>query len=826
MKRLIVGLALLMMAGHASAQALLTGQISDRQGEAMPSASVVVLETKQGTAANENGVYRFENLQPGEYTLEVSFVGYKDEKRKIKIQEGIAKAILHVQMTKQIFELTSLTIKATRAAENSPFTYANLAKEKIQEKNLGQDVPFLLRWTPSAVVTSDAGTGFGYTSIRIRGTDPTRINVTINGIPLNDSESQAVFWVDLPDIASSVDDIQIQRGVGTSTNGAGAFGASINMNTGNLHKEAYATFSGTGGSFDTWKATAQFGSGLINKKFTLDGRLSRTTSDGYIERGRADLKSFFLSGAYVGKNSLLRLNVFSGQEVTYQSWCGVPAQYLGDPKLRTFNPCGTEKPGLPHDNEVDDYTQTHYQLLYNHQLDRNWNVNLAAHYTKGSGFFEQYKADQDFADYLLENVTIGNDTITKTDLIRRRWLDNDFYGGIWSLNYIRTDNRLQLTFGGAWNKYLGGHFGKVIWAEFASNGTIGHRYYNGDATKKDFNVFGKASYQLTPFLTAFADLQYRRVNYSTEGTGNDLRAYSVRDDLNFFNPKAGLFYALNDNSQLYASFAVANREPNRDDYVDAPNGVKPKSERLYNTEIGFRQKWKKAALNVNFYHMQYKDQLVLTGQINDVGAPIKTNVPDSYRLGVEIVGGMEVTPHISLQGNATFSRNKVKAFTEFIDTYDANYGWLGQEKFRHENTDLSFSPDLIVGGELKYEVFKRKQRAEKQNLSFSLSGKHVGSQFIDNTSDGNAKLAAYFFSDFQIRYGLRTKLFKEISLTFMVRNVFDEQYAANAWLYRFNFPGDASSYPNVLKGGGPTHNMIGYYPQAGRNFLAGLEVKF
>lgn len=860
-----------MLSGILYSQTLLTGQITDENGEPLPGASVILLETRKGVSANETGIYKMENLAPGAYTVEVSFVGYQKVQRVTKVVAGFDKAILHVQLKHKIVTLNEMTVSATRAGLNSPFTYSTIKKEALEKQNMGQDVPFLLRWSPSAVVTSDAGAGFGYTGIRIRGTDPTRINVTINGVPLNDSESQGVFWVDLPDFASSVEDVQIQRGVGTSTNGAGAFGASINMNTSQINKESYASLSSAIGSFNTQRANLQFGTGLLNDKFTLDGRFSRTTSDGYIDRADVDLKSFYFSGAYVGEKSVFRLNVFSGTEVTYQAWNGVPAQFIDRADKRTFNVSGIEKGPLdPHDNEVDDYTQTHYQALLNHQFSRNLDINLAVHYTKGKGFFEQYKAQEAFGDYGLEDIhlntgfadldinvdsllnfynderiSVSLDTLSffleappwidtlyqvtykydKTDLIRRRWLDNDFYGATWSLNYIKNDNRLQMTLGGAWNKYIGDHFGEILWADILPEGIEpNHRYYSSTGEKTDFNVFAKFRYNISPYLNVFTDLQYRKVDYIIEGTDNDLRDISMEDNLTFLNPKIGLSYQLTDRSNLYASFAVANREPNRNDYTDAPIDQRPKHETLYNTEIGFRQNWKKAAVSVNFYHMLYQDQLVLTGQINDVGAAIRTNVPDSYRAGIELVGGFDITKKLSLSANATYSQNKIKSFTEYRDNWDT---W-GQEIIEHGETDIAFSPNVIVGTDLTYDFFKGNRQQSNTHLSISLLNKYVSQQFIDNTSNENTIIDPYFFSDLRIRVAIGKKFLKEASLTFLVRNLFDSRYETNAWTYRFVSAGyDPTSFDKYARAEGDgTYNLTGYYPQAGRNYLLGLTFKF
>lgn len=737
----------------------------------------------------------------------VSYIGYRTEIIPLDLSSSDSKDVtLNIQLRKQATILQELTITATRADAKTPMTYTNLKAEDLQANNLGQDVPYLLRWTPSTVVTSDAGAGVGYTGIRIRGTDPTRINVTINGIPLNDAESQGTYWVDLPDFMSSTNDVQIQRGVGTSTNGAGAFGATINLNTSTRHDEPYLRTNASIGSFNTLKGNVQFGTGLLQDRFSLDGRLSRIGSDGYIDRARADLDSWYLSGAYYGNKNVLRFNAFSGHEVTYQAWNGVPPDLVDDPSTRTFNSAGTEKAGEPYDNEVDDYRQTHYQLLFDQQISGNLDLSLALHYTQGEGFFEQYKADESLEDYGLEPAG----EITTTDLIRRRWLDNDFYGTVYALRYTSDDNRLTTTLGGGYHIYDGRHFGEIIWARYASNSEIRDHYYDNDAKKTDFNVYGKVNYELLNGLNAYVDLQMRRVDYEFLGINSQGVAVPAGDNLSFFNPKAGLFYQFNPHSEAYASFAVANREPNRNDYTENPIGRWPKPERLYNTELGWRYRWDKAAFGANFYRMDYKDQLVLNGQINDVGEYMRINVPESHRMGVELIGGLQLSPRLDVNANLTLSRNKVSRYTEYLDTYDVDFNWLEQQTIERTDADLAFSPDVIAGGDIGFKILPE---SGKHHLDLNLMGKYVGRQFIDNTSDKNNQLNAYWFSDLRLQYRWETGFFKSVGLTFLVQNVFDQLYETNGWSYRYKYDG-------------ATYVDQGLYPQAGRNFLLGLTVDF
>lgn len=527
------------------------------------------------------------------------------------------------------------------------------------------------------------------------------------------------------------------------------------------------------------------------------------------------MEAYYLSGAYIGKNNSLRANIFSGKEITYQAWNGVPAQYVNDDELRKFNISGMEKSMVdPHDNEVDDYTQTHYQLLFTQALNRNWNFNLNGHYTRGYGFFEQYKSNENLIDdYGLINCDTCN---SETDLIRRRWLDNDFYGGVWSLNYSSNGQNMQTTFGGAWNQYKGDHYGEIIWAEHMPGLEQNEQYYFGTGDKTDFNIYGKTLYNLSSNLIGFVDLQYRKVNYKITGTDNDLRATNVNVDYNFFNPKFGFTYLMSSKFSTYASFAVANREPNRSDFTDAAPEVEPMSERLYNTEAGINFRNKKGIFGINVYHMLYKDQLALTGNINDVGGAIRENIADSYRLGIELSGNIYLNEKINIESNATFSKNKIKNFTEYIDNWDT---WK-QEVVRHGTTDLAFSPELIAFAGLNYDLFK--------GLSLSLSGKHVGKQFIDNTSNKNTMLDAYTVGNFQVRYELNPTFAESISFNLMVNNIFDKKYAANAWTYRYVSEGyDARpDDPYARSEGNGIYNLTGFYPQAGRHFLLGMTVEF
>lgn len=771
------------------AQLSISGKIVDTDGKTpLSGANVVLVGAVRGTQSNAQGIYKISNLKKGTYTIKVSFVGFEKEEQVIELQKN---TVLNFSLNKSTFAADEVVVNATRANAKSAIAFTDVSKEDLQKQNLGQDIPQLLNFTPSLVSTSDAGAGVGYTGVRIRGTDATRINVTINGIPLNDAESQGTYWVNTPDLSSSVSSVQIQRGVGTSTNGAGAFGASINISTNEFRKQAYAEINSSYGSFNTLKNTVLVGSGLINDKFTFDARLSKITSDGYVDRASSDLKSFYLSGAYFGKKSFVRLNVFSGKEKTYQSWWGVP-EYLV-PTNRTYN-------YYTYPNQTDNYQQDHYQLLSSHRLSNAWTFNLNFHYTYGRGYYEEYKEQASLANYGLDSIVIGTKSIKKTDLVRRKWLDNDFYGTTFSFDY-QGSKKLTANIGGALNEYDGRNFGEVIWATYASNGKLGDRYYNGNSKKIDFNLYGKVFYQLTEKLNAFADLQVRTINYEIKGTDDNRLNIGQKVDYQFFNPKLGFSYQISSNSSAYASYSVGNKEPSRSDFVDNV-GKTPKSEKLNDFEVGYKTQKGKAAISFNGYFMNYQNQLVLTGKLNDVGTPIRVNVPESYRLGIEIQAGIQLNRALKVNANATFSQNKINNFTESIFNYDT---YTEELKPTLSKTDIAFSPNVIVGSQILFTPLK--------NLEFALLTKHVGKQYLDNTSNENRKLDGYFTNDIRAIYTLKTKALREINFSLLVNNVFNTLYSSNG--YTFSYISEGTTY---------TENY--YYPQAGTNVLAGISLKF
>ncbi|MCB9256532.1 MAG: TonB-dependent receptor [Chitinophagales bacterium] len=774
---------------NLSAQITLSGRVIDKETtQALKDCILYVDGELKPYFSTENGVISI--------PLEVG-------SRSVKIvKQGYDNLVLNIDINKDqymVFELYPLgtspedksiykslftdevIVQAIRANASTPGAAVILNDEDLAQENLGQDLPYLLEQETSVVVTSDAGNGIGYTSMRIRGTDMSRINFTINGIPYNDPESQAVYLVDVPDLASSLSDLQIQRGVGTSTNGAAAFGASVNMNTNKKNAKPYLEFNNAFGSFASIKNTLKLGTGLINNHFTFDARASHLRSNGYIDRANTKLWSYYLSGAYYGDKTIIRLNHFSGKETTYQAWNGVDAATLES--NRTYNISGTDYgyKEQPYENEVDNYKQDHYQLFVSQQIKDNWNANIGLFYTRGKGYYEQYKVESSLSNYNLNDVILGGDTISSSDLIRRRWLDNHFYGATYSLNYKKI-NKLDLSFGGSWNQYDGLHYGEIIWAQFASNSAINQRYYENNGQKTDFNLFAKAELYASEKFLVFADLQYRRVSYNVSGVDND-QLYIFHDvDYNFVNPKFGLSYLVNNKSKLYTSFSIANKEPARTDFVD--NVVEPKQETLYDLELGYNYQSKVWKLQANYYYMHYFNQLVLDGRLNDVGSALRTNVGSSFRTGVELSANLNILKLASLSANATWSVNEIKSFQ------DEN----GQI---HDKTKIAYSPQWIGAAQLKVYPIR--------DFTFALINKFVGQQFLDNTSNTALSLDRYTQTDIRLSYLKHTKILKDIEFSLLLNNIANKKIVSNGYVYA----GEAY-----------------YFPQARFNFMFGVNLKF
>jgi len=762
----------------------ISGKIIDAQTNE-PVAQATIKCNTIVVAANEKGVFSFgKSFVNAKYNLVVTSVGYTSIQQAIIVKDK--NVDVEIKLQKCETHLQDLEVSSIKANDNAPFAKTNLNKKEIAALNIGQDIPFILNQTPSVVINSDAGNGVGYTGIRIRGTDATRINVTLNGIPYNDAESQGSYFVNLPDMASSLYAIQVQRGVGTSSNGTGAFGATINLSTNEYNEKAYAELNNTFGSFNTWKHTVKAGTGLMNNHFTVDARLSQVKSDGYIDRASSNLQSAALSAAYYNKTASLRFNFFSGKEKTYQAWNGIDAATLTTNP--TYNSSGTDKSGSPYDNETDNYTQKHYQLFYNQEINSSLSFNVAAFYTKGIGYYENYNKKQAYADYGL----IGS--LDTANLIKQQWLDNDFYGQIFSVQYKKNKN--MLTVGGSWTDYIGGHYGQVIWAA-AGGFEPNQKYYDVNAKKFERSFYAKMQHSISNTLSVFADAQYRFVEHDMPGFKAN-PTLLVNRKFNFINPKLGFTYNKK-GWQTYISYAMANKEPNRDDFESGLTN-QPKEEKLHDFELGVETKKKNYSFAATAYYMLYKDQLVLTGKINDVGAFTRTNVANSYRAGVELQGSYFFTKWLNITTNITFSKNKIKEFSEFADDYDNG----GQVEIKHNNTDITLSPNVISSNQVNFIINK--------NIGISLVGKYVGKQYLDNTENEGRVLNSYYTQDIKASIKIPNKLFKETVLMASLNNVFNKRYQPNGYTFSYVYAGSFT-----------TENY--YFPMAGTNFMLSLNVK-
>jgi iron complex outermembrane receptor protein len=766
------------------------GLVFDQETKApLWGASVSVKGSPKGNVTDAKGHFRI-SVSASD-VLVVRFVGYEPV-------EVSAKHAAQIALKKSNFLQDEVVVKATRADENSAMAYSNMSAEELGKSNLGQDMPQLLNFTPSIVTTSDAGAGVGYTGIRIRGSDATRVNVTINGIPVNDSESQGTYWVNMPDFASSVNSVQIQRGVGTSTNGAGAFGGSVNMQTNSYEPKAYGEVNASGGSFGTLKTTIKAGSGLLGGKFTVDGRLSCIVSNGYIDRASSNLQSAYLSAGYFGAKSFLRLNYFVGKEKTYQSWYGTPESritgstsamqdYIDRNYLTSAEADNLVKSGRTYNyytyaNQTDNYTQDHVQLITNHRLAEAWNLDVNAHYTYGRGYYEEFKPDAAMANYVVTSSIIA------ADVIRRKWLDNDFYGSTFALNYTGSQ-KFKFTFGGAWNRYIGRHFGVLV------DPLPGTEWYRSRSQKTDLTLYAKANIALSDHWNGYVDVQYRTVGHLMQGTADKFLVLANDKSYSFFNPKFGLTHQISDQSKIFASVSAGAKEPSRQDFVDNPTSA-PKPEYMQDYEVGYQRNGEKYGFQLNGYFMDYKDQLVLTGAVNSVGEAIRTNAASSYRLGVEASLNYQITKRLLWNGNVTLSQNRIQNFKEQMTDYDT----YDQIVINHGNTDIAYSPAVIVGNTITYSV---------GSFEASLLSKYVGKQYLDNTSNEARSIKAYATQDIRLKYALK----KGPTFTLLLNNVLNELYSSNGYTYSYRYAGATT-----------TENF--YYPQAGFNFLLGASIRF
>ncbi len=730
-----------------------------------------------------------------------------------------AQAVITTDSIQNYF-LDEIVVNATKASAKTPMAYTDISGEKLAERNYGQDIPYLISQTPSVVVTSDAGTGIGYTSYRVRGTDANRINVTVNGVPVNDSESHTVFWVNMPDFASSVENVQVQRGAGTSTNGAASFGATIGMQTQKPSLKPYAEIQSAAGSFATFKNTVKAGTGLIKDHFVFDARYSKLDSDGFIDRAKADLSSYFASAAYYGDGLMVRYQTFGSSERTHQAWNGIPSALIAEGN-RTFNSCGIYYEKDENGNEVeryydqtDNYWQQHHHLTAVYQFQNNWSTNLTLHYTNGKGYYEDYKQNAKLFEYQLKPFMQDGELIKRSDLVRQKWLRNDFAGGIYNLNY--STDRLNLIMGTGINQYWGNHTGNVIWARNYNNLSPNHAYYDGDARKLDYNAFVKASYSFTPAWSVFADLQYRGIQYSLNGTNDvwlsdtEQQQLDIQKEYNFFNPKVGINYTRNGH-MAFASFSVANREPNRNNFTDAGINEQPTFETLNDYEAGYSYQNERFNIGANLYYMDYNNQLILTGKLSEIGEALTSNIKDSYRTGIELMAGVDICSWLNWSGNFTYSANKIRNFTETVDEYQGeDFDWKGTREVFYDKTDIALSPSIIANSIFNFH---------HKGFSAAFMSVYVGKQYLDNTSSDDRALAAYFVNNLQLGYSFKPRFMREIALGIRVNNLFNAEYETNGWVY---------SYINENTGNGVDNRLKddGLFTQAGTNVMGSLTLKF
>ena len=818
MKHIMLFMVFVCVILRVNAQFTLSGLVRDSNDEKLIGANVIIEGTMKGTSTNLDGQYFLNNVKEGKVEILVSYIGYETIHRTLNLNEN---KTLDFVLKPSLFISEDAIVRGIRASDKDPVPRTNIAKADFDKQNLGQDLPMLLSLTPSAVTTSDAGAGVGYTGIRIRGSDASRTNVTINGVPLNDAESQDVFWVDIPDFAENVDNIQIQRGVGSSTNGAGSFGATMNLQTTKFNLKPYAGYKSSAGSFNTFKNTFGLGSGLLDSRFTFDARVSLINSDGFIDRAFSNLQSYFVSVGFLSDINIVRLNAFGGTEKTYQAWNGIPKVKLNNDKAGILK--YIEDNGLTgrdsvnilmsnprrynsfiYDNQTDNYQQNHYQVIYLHKFSNLLTFDGTLHYTRGFGYYEEYKPNQNLTDYNLSDVIIGTDTINKTDLIRRLWLNNDFYGGIFSLCY--SNGKTDIILGGAVNEYYGRNYGQVIWAKYFSDGEIRHEWYNEKGIKYDMTVYLKINHQLSNNFSIYGDLQFRHINYKIEGLDQNLRDVGQTHLFNFFNPKAGATYKMNGNQSIYSFIGMSQKEPTRANYVDRKPGTPiPVSEKLFDFELGYKTVASNYEVCANYFMMYYINQLVLTGALNDVGDPLMRNMENSYRQGIELQGTVKISELIKWEANATLSANKIQKFDDSLGVFQDNGPILTVFDKEYKNVDIAFSPSWVAASNISILPLK--------DMAIKLQSKFVSKQYIDNTQSVDRMINDYFVNNLVINFELQSSYWKQLSLELVINNLFNVNYLTNGWVYRY-------LYNDKL------YIIDGYFPQAGRNFLAGINIKF
>ena len=744
-------------------------------------------------------------------------------------------------------ELQDVQVVSTRASKKTPVAFTNMNKEQLKAVNHGQDVPYLLSLTPSITMTSDAGNGIGYTSLRVRGTDPSRINITANGIPLNDAESATVFWVNMGDFASSVQSMQIQRGVGTSTNGAGAFGATLNMQTENIGISPFLGVDLSGGSYYSHKETVRFGTGMLGSHWGIQGRLSNIGSKGYLDRASTKLNSYLLQAGYFSDNTVVKLITWNGVEETYHAW-NYTSKYEQSLYGRRYNSCGVMgyddngNPNSYYKDQTDNYHQQNYQLIWNQRITGELSSNVGLHYTKGKGYYQQFQSAATQMMYGMSWASYGlstDDTVVD-DLVDQQKMDNDFYGVVASLNYDNKKN-LQVIVGGGWNRYSGDQFGHIVWVKPGVVTTVcepaaltpDFEYYRNHSRKTDFNVYGKATYEFVKGLNAFIDLQYRHVGYKLQdptvmyGVNQDKR-YVIDNHYNFFNPKFGINYDINARHKLYASYGIGHKEPVRNNFMQQianPDraDTKASAERLNDLEVGYKFQSPTFAAGANIYWMNYKDQLVLTGELNAIGEALTKNLDKSYRLGVELEAAWMPVDWFRWDVNATFSKNRVRDMVVTLtDGTNVNLG----------DQPLSFSPDLILNNILTFSY---------KGVKASVQSQYIGDQYLTNTgfkemecmdADGNKTyetllLKKHFNTNVDLSYhfSLKQMGIKEVTAGVTLYNVFSAKYDNNGWAAP-QLINDNGTIKAVNEWGVRDCGAAGFAPSAPFNMMAHVSVEF
>lgn len=799
----LILLASCVSASGQQERGILTGRVTDSGGAALAGASVVIDSLKTGVAADNNGRYQLRGLKEGSYHLRYSYTGYDTRDTVITVR---GETVVNIILPEALYIAEDVVVKAGRAGNRTPMAHTTVEAATIRKNDMTRDMPFLLSLTPSVVETSDAGNGVGYTSLRVRGTDASRINITIDGVPLNDAESQQVFWVDLPDLAASAGTIQLQRGVGTSSNGSGAFGASINISTLMPPHDPGSALDLSYGSFNTLRASAKIWTGDLREKFNMMVRASHISSDGYIDHSASDINSAMITGTWSAPSSRIRFNIITGNERTGISWWGVPAEIL--PLNRRYNPSGeyTDSNGRLqyYDDETDNYKQTHYHLFYTHLFKGHLSLNTGLHLTKGKGYYEEQKSGVDPAEYGLNGLTYDDQAVTETDIVQRKWLDNLFYGAVWSID--KQAEKTDYILGGALNRYDGDHYGRILWLQYPGNINPDYEWYRNNGIKDEFTVYGKVIRKITGTLSSFVDLQVRSISYQFRGPDDDMKELTANHNFTFFNPKAGLFWSDGGGNDLFISVSVAHREPTRADFKDAAGDLSatPQAEMLIDYETGYSFRNARMALGLNLYLMQYRDQLVPTGRISNTGYPVMTNVPESRRAGIELSGRYTPVSLVSFAANLTLSRSTIQDFRNYYFDYNTT-DWSEQYVWKDLGTvDIAYSPRITGSAEIEVHPVGE--------LSLRMTGKYVGSQYFDNTMSAARKLNPYFFSNFNAWYDFRLHS-GELTVKLAVNNIFNAMYQNNAYGGMWSEDGDEKTWAY-------------YFPQAGINFNAGVSLTF